>query len=96
MAAFDQGKEVTKEPAATPLLRIPHTPLRPLVEPLSEREREVLQLVAAGLSNGQIAARLTVTVGTVKTHINYILGKLGVQSRTQAIARGREVGLLQD
>jgi LuxR family transcriptional regulator, maltose regulon positive regulatory protein len=67
-----------------------------LIEPLSERELEVLHLVAAGLSNSQIAARLIVTTGTVKTHINHIFGKLAVQSRTQAVARARELGLLTD
>ncbi|MEZ4664575.1 MAG: LuxR C-terminal-related transcriptional regulator [Caldilineaceae bacterium] len=50
---------------------------------------EVLQLVAAGLSNREIAERLIISVGTVKTHINHIFGKLDVQSRTQAIGRGR-------
>jgi LuxR family maltose regulon positive regulatory protein len=65
-----------------------------LIEPLSAREQEILQLVAEGLSNSQIAARLFITTGTVKTHINHIFGKLEVQSRTQAIARGRELGLI--
>ncbi len=65
-----------------------------LVEPLSDRELEVLQLVAAGLSNRQIAEQLIITVGTVKTHINHIFSKLAVQSRTQAIVRGQECGLL--
>ncbi|MEZ4869504.1 MAG: LuxR C-terminal-related transcriptional regulator [Caldilineaceae bacterium] len=67
-----------------------------LVEPLSERELEILRLVAAGLSNRQLADNLIVTVGTVKKHLNNIYGKLGVASRTQAIARGRELGLLPD
>ncbi|MEZ4869508.1 MAG: LuxR C-terminal-related transcriptional regulator [Caldilineaceae bacterium] len=67
-----------------------------LVEPLSERELEILHLVAAGLSNRQLADNLIVTVGTVKKHLNNIYGKLGVASRTQAIARGRELGLLTD
>ncbi|MCB0182854.1 MAG: hypothetical protein KDE31_01235, partial [Caldilineaceae bacterium] len=65
-----------------------------LIDPLSERELEVLQLVAAGLSNRQIAEQLIITVGTVKTHINHIFSKLAVQSRTQAIVRGQEYGLL--
>jgi len=65
-----------------------------LVEPLSERELEVLQLVAQGLSNSQIADQLIVTVGTVKRHLNNIFGKLGVGSRTQALVRGRELQLL--
>jgi LuxR family maltose regulon positive regulatory protein len=65
-----------------------------MVEPLSEREREVLDLVAAGLSNQEIAARLFVGVSTVKKHINNIFGKLAVRSRTQALARARELNLL--
>jgi LuxR family maltose regulon positive regulatory protein len=65
-----------------------------LFEPLTERELEVLRLVAAGTSNRVIAARLTVTLGTVKKHLNNIFGKLDVQSRTQALARARELGLL--
>ena len=69
-------------------------PVQPLVEPLSEREVEVLRLIAAGLSNQEIAGRLIIAPGTVKRHINNIYGKLGVQSRTQAVACGREVGLL--
>lgn len=62
-----------------------------LVESLSEREREVLHLVGEGLSNNQIADRLIVTVGTVKRHLNNIFGKLGVNSRTQALAKAREL-----
>ena len=67
---------------------------QPLVEPLSEREREVLRLIADGLSNAEIADRLVIAQGTVKRHVNNIYGKLGVQSRTQAVARSRELGLL--
>jgi NarL family two-component system response regulator LiaR len=53
---------------------------------LSERERQVLSLVAAGLSNGQIAERLSITRATVKFHVGSILGKLGVATRSEAIA----------
>jgi LuxR family maltose regulon positive regulatory protein len=67
---------------------------QPLFEPLSERELEVLRLIADGLSNAEIAQRLVIAQGTVKRHINNIYGKLGVQSRTQAVARSRELGLL--
>jgi len=63
-------------------------------EPLTERELEVLRLVAAGTSNRAIAAQLIVTLGTVKKHLNNIFGKLHVESRTQALARARELGLL--
>jgi LuxR family maltose regulon positive regulatory protein len=65
----------------------------PLVEPLSERELEVLGLVAEGLSNREIADKLFLSVGTVKTHIHNIYGKLGVTGRPQAIVRGRELNL---
>jgi LuxR family maltose regulon positive regulatory protein len=65
-----------------------------LVEPLTDREREVLALIAAGESNREIADRLVVSVGTVKKHGNNIFGNLGVGRRTQAIARARALGLL--
>jgi len=65
-----------------------------LVEPLSERELEVLRLAAEGLSNREIAARLIVTVGTVKTHLHNVYGKLGVEGRMQAVARARALNLL--
>ncbi len=65
-----------------------------LVEPLSERELEVLRLLAAGLTTREIAARLFITPGTVKVHIHHIYGKLDVQNRVQAIARARELRLL--
>jgi LuxR family maltose regulon positive regulatory protein len=67
---------------------------QPLVEPLSERELEVLRGIAAGLSNREIAAELVITVGTTKWHINNIFGKLQVRRRTEAVARARELGLL--
>jgi ATP/maltotriose-dependent transcriptional regulator MalT len=65
-----------------------------LREPVSEREREVLHLVAAGLSNQQIARRLVVTPGTVKKHLEHIYTKLDVHSRTAALAKARSLNLL--
>jgi LuxR family maltose regulon positive regulatory protein len=65
-----------------------------LVEALSERELEVLQLLAAGKANREIADELYVTLHTVKKHITHILGKLGAANRTEAAARARELGLL--
>ncbi|MGH3087456.1 MAG: LuxR C-terminal-related transcriptional regulator [Rubrobacteraceae bacterium] len=65
-----------------------------LVEPLSEREVEVLGFIAAGKSNQEIAGKLFVSVSTVKTHINNLYRKLGARSRTQAVANAREFRLL--
>lgn len=67
----------------------------PLIEPLTERECEVLGLLAAGCSSQQIAEQLVITISTVKAHIHNIYGKLAVQSRTRAIAVAREHGLLK-
>jgi LuxR family maltose regulon positive regulatory protein len=69
-------------------------PATDLPEPLSERELEVLALIAAGKSNRRIATELFVSVGTVKTHLNNAYRKLGVHSRTQAVARARELNLI--
>jgi LuxR family maltose regulon positive regulatory protein len=66
----------------------------PLVEPLSEREEEILRLIAQGLSNREIGERLYLAVGTVKRHAVNIFGKLEVNSRTEAVARARELNLL--
>lgn len=74
----------------------PPTPPTPLAEPLTEREREVLSLAAAGRSNPEIADRLVLTVGTVKTHMHNIYQKLGVRNRVEAIAAARASGLLDD
>jgi LuxR family maltose regulon positive regulatory protein len=65
-----------------------------LVEPLTERELEVLRYIAEGMSNYDIATRMFVGVSTVKTHINHLYGKLDVKSRTQAVARARALNLL--
>jgi LuxR family maltose regulon positive regulatory protein len=91
LAAFG-GPEPGIEPAAD-RLRDP-VGAQPLVDPLSERELEVLRLIAAGHSNREIAEELVVAVSTVKSHANHIFGKLGVGSRTQAVAKAQELGLL--
>jgi LuxR family transcriptional regulator, maltose regulon positive regulatory protein len=65
-----------------------------LVEPLTERELEVLRLLAAGAPNRAIAAQLVVTPETVKKHLSHLFDKLGAANRTQAVARARELGLL--
>jgi LuxR family maltose regulon positive regulatory protein len=66
-----------------------------LVEPLSDRELEVLQLIAEGLTNQEIADRLFLSLNTVKVHTRNIYGKLGVNSRTQAVAEAQRLDLLQ-
>ena len=83
-------------PAHTPLssLGTEHCSNQPLVDPLSERELEVLHLLAAGASNEEIAEHLVIAVGTAKRHVSNILAKLAVSNRTQAVARAREVGLI--
>jgi LuxR family maltose regulon positive regulatory protein len=65
-----------------------------LVESLSNRELEVLRLVTAGLTNRQIAEKLVISTGTVKTHVHNICGKLGVRNRTEAATRASELGLV--
>lgn len=67
---------------------------QPLMEPLSERELEVLQLIADGLSNQEICDRLFLALNTVKGHNQKIFGKLQVQRRTEAVARARVLGLI--
>jgi len=73
-------------------------PARPaeagLAEPFSEREREIVRLLAAGLSNREIGDRLCLAEGTVKNYISNILDKLGVEDRTQAALRARELGII--
>jgi LuxR family maltose regulon positive regulatory protein len=98
LAAFPIHEQLADqtEIVVQPSLPNPKSKIQKLVEPLSSRELEVLQLIAAGLSNGEIAGRLVVTVGTVKSHVNHLFSKLGVTSRTRAIACARSLGLLAD
>jgi len=87
-----RGREQTallyrsKEPHSSPYLS--------LLDPLSERELEVLHLIANGDSNYEIAEQLVVAVSTVKRHVSNIFSKLAVISRTQAVAQARKLGLL--
>ncbi len=87
---FDSVQEqptVTNQPLIEPLTDA-------LIEPLSERELEVLQYLATGMSNQAIADQLFVSLAAVKWHARNIYGKLEVNNRTQAVARARELGFL--
>jgi len=70
-------------------------PASSLPEPLTEREIEVLQLIAQGLQNKEIAARLTISERTVKFHVSAILDKLGAGNRTEAVALAHQLGLVE-
>jgi len=98
LAAFEAGKRpVLAGLAASPRKSEdkPDLPLAKLpIEPLSQRELEILKLIAQGLSNREIGERLFLALDTVKGHNRRIFGKLQVQRRTEAIARARELGLL--
>jgi len=78
--------------ASRPVEAIPTA--SPLVEPLTERELEVLRELAHGRSNREIAERLVITEGTVKNHISNLLGKLEVRDRMQAVLKAQQLGLI--
>ena len=96
LSAFDTSASARVAPSnhSTAAPTPPSAPRQPLVEPLSHREVEVLQLIAQGLSNHEICARLYLALDTVKGHNRKIFEKLRVQRRTEAVARARELGLL--
>jgi ATP/maltotriose-dependent transcriptional regulator MalT len=84
-------RQLTPEPATG---AEPHVIYPFAADRLSQRELEILRLIASGLSNREVAEQLFLAIGTVKWHLNEIYGKLHVVSRTQAIARAREMNLL--
>jgi DNA-binding CsgD family transcriptional regulator len=90
MAALQQAL-AESEPARSPKTQAAESEL---IEPLSERELEVLALLAEGLTNREIASRLYLALNTVKAHTHNIYGKLDVHSRTQAVAQARALGVL--
>jgi LuxR family maltose regulon positive regulatory protein len=87
LTALGQGTGPSKEASV-------HGAAGPLLEPLSERELEVLRLLASGISNREIAAKLFVSLDTIKSHLKHIYGKLGVRSRTQAVTQAKELDLI--
>jgi len=95
LAAFEKGRFRSQVPGSR-LTTAPASTLEPeaLIEPLTERELEVLRLVADGLSNREIAEALTIAVGTAKRHVSNIYAKLDVHSRVQAMSRAQELDLL--
>jgi NarL family two-component system response regulator YdfI len=80
--------------AALPAASAAFAPLRELREPLTPREREVLEMLASGLVNKEIAAKLSISEHTVKFHVASILGKLGAATRTEAVSLGFRRGLV--
>ncbi|MCH8849181.1 MAG: response regulator transcription factor [Chloroflexi bacterium] len=93
VVAVAEGATVLDDDAADALLRRAAPGAGP-VEPLTPRELGVLRLLAEGLPNKAVAAQLEVTENTVKFHVNAIFGKLGVQSRTEAVVRATRLGLI--
>ena len=87
LAAFEAVEQKSEDTS-------PRPPAQPLIEPLSQRELEVLHLIAQGLSNQEMSERLFLALDTVKGHNRKIFGKLQVERRTEAVARARELGLL--
>jgi two-component system nitrate/nitrite response regulator NarL len=94
MAATTRGLVVIDPALASTVLPTTERSTTRLVEELTPREVEVLQLLAEGLSNKAIARRLEISEHTVKFHVNAILGKLGVQSRTEAVVHASRLGLI--
>lgn len=92
--AIVQHIAVLEDALAVPSLRVPRPDEDLQVVPLTPRESEVLQLLAQGLSNKEIAQRLNISEHTAKFHVNAILGKLGAQSRTEAVVRAARLGLI--
>ena len=92
--AMSDGLLVLDDGLAARALRPPQPRPTVLVEPLTVREMEVLQLLAQGLANKAIAERLGISDHTAKFHVNAILGKLGAQSRTEAIVQAARLGLV--
>jgi LuxR family maltose regulon positive regulatory protein len=90
LAAFKAEEQETEEESYLPSSRLAQS----LTEPLSQRELEVLQLIAQGLSNREICVRLFLALDTVKGHNRRIFGKLSVRRRTEAVEKARSLNIL--
>jgi LuxR family transcriptional regulator, maltose regulon positive regulatory protein len=90
LAVFEAGAQMSEDKSYLPSA----PPAQTLSEALSQRELEVLQLIAQGLSNREISERLFLAVDTVKGHNRRIYGKLLVQRRTETVAKARSLGIL--
>jgi DNA-binding NarL/FixJ family response regulator len=88
LAEFSRMASAGQTPAAAPATD------QVLPVPLTEREQDVLQALAHGMSNREIAEQLVITEGTVKNHVSSLIDKLGVRDRTQAVLKGQELGLI--
>jgi LuxR family maltose regulon positive regulatory protein len=88
LAAFPDVEPEQPDPSKS------QAPESAMIEPLSERELEVLQLIAEGLTNAEIASRLFLSLNTIKAHTRSIYGKLDVHNRTQAVTMARALGIL--
>jgi DNA-binding NarL/FixJ family response regulator len=98
VVAADRGESVLAPSVAAKLVArvaaLPEPPAQALVDPLTERELDVLRQLSRGASNREIARALFLTEGTVKNHVSSILAKLGARDRTQAALRASDLGLL--
>lgn len=94
LSALDRGLLVI-DPTLSSLINMPiNRDIAPLATPLTPRESEVLQLLAQGMTNKAIALKLEITQHTVKFHVNAIMGKLDAQSRTEAVVRATQLGMI--
>jgi LuxR family transcriptional regulator, maltose regulon positive regulatory protein len=94
LARLQRAFDAVGPPPAGAAGAVPGRPAPRLAVPLTSREQEILALLAAGQSNQTIASRLFISLDTVKKHVSHVLGKLGAANRTEAVTRGRELGLL--
>ena len=93
--SYEQARKAADTLLEQPYSPKPSLPSPELLPPLTLKEKEVLLLMAKGFSNEEISSDLRITVGTVKSHVNSLLGKLGVNNRTKAVTKALELGLIK-